>query len=515
MPEHNPENSVDPLSGHYVDFPGSQLIKPMPNTEGILKTFDGYVRVLHNGIRTLKEIDLFSKKDSTEVSPIRKTTGYRNRGRRLSSRNKISRRNILGMMGVAGLTIASHSFQKAVVDNAIDTVIDRVMDIGTHKETDPEVNIKKPIIEEKAVAKAEEKKRPEIIPYSGISFGRPEMDKAASSVGITLETYFAPSIPEKVLSNLNALGEWSNDPNFKPELLPIFAPSVLHHRNLIYQLSDEFKINPNLIAAFMSIESGGNHQAVSIVGAQGLFQVMPFHFDEDFAKQKITDPAAKIRYMQNPVNNGRKGMAFFINQCLPGARRISGLDQITKNNPYDVRIIARAMMMYNAGVTGGGMNWNDLTIETQIYSEFGVLFALDAQIAQELRLSGKSNAEIVQIMSSKESDARNYAMMVHLSEFRRKFGRYYNYDDRTQLKTQLSKIVPTLSLEENYKILGPKWKDLADSYFAYITKPSFEWKTGPGGRQTINSGLAYLYSQPEVIEKNLTTNWLNPQTARP
>lgn len=354
-----------------------------------------------------------------------------------------------------------------------------------------------------------------VVPYSGVSFGNPEMDKAASSVGITLETYFQPAIPEKTLVNLNALGEWSDDPNFKPELLPIFAPSVLHHRNLIYQLSDEFKINPNLIAAFMSIESGGNHQAVSVVGAQGLFQVMPFHFDEDFAKQKITDPAAKIRYMQNPVNNGRKGMAFFVNQCLPGARKLPGLEQIAKENPYDARIIARAMMMYNAGVTGGGLPWDDLTIETQTYADFGLMFALDAQIAQELRLSGKSNAEIVQIMSSKESDARNFALMVYLSDFRRKHGRFYNYDDKTQLKSQLSKIIPTLSPEENSKILGLKSKDLVDNYYAYYKNPSYEWKTGPGGRQTINSGLAYLYSQPEVIGKNVTNNWSNPQTNRP
>jgi hypothetical protein len=240
---------------------------------------------------------------------------------------------------------------------------------------------------------------------------------------------------------------------------------------------------------------------------------MPDHFKEDFARLKITDPAAQEKYMQDPVNNGRKGMAFFVNSCLTQAQKL--LPDIAKNNPYDVRIISRAMMMYNAGPTGGSYNWNNLTYETQIYSEFGILMAMDAQIAQQLRADGKSNAEIVRIMSSKENDARSYALNVYLSIFKSTHGRPFEYDDRSQAKEIISKIVPSKSAEENYKILGIKWKDIIDAYFRYKAKPSFELLATPGQRQAISTALEYLLTRDGVIVVNMPNNWINPKTARP
>jgi len=59
----------------------------------------------------------------------------------------------------------------------------------------------------------------------------------------------------------------------------------------------EFGLDPNLAATIMQIESCGNPTAVSPAGAQGLFQVMPFHF-------------AVGEAMQNPDTNARRGLAY-------------------------------------------------------------------------------------------------------------------------------------------------------------------------------------------------------------
>jgi soluble lytic murein transglycosylase-like protein len=80
-------------------------------------------------------------------------------------------------------------------------------------------------------------------------------------------------------------------------LAPIFTPEVQHWSDKILAWSYFFKIDPNLAATVMQIESCGAPSVVSGSGAQGLFQVMPFHFDagED---------------MQDPDTNAARGLAY-------------------------------------------------------------------------------------------------------------------------------------------------------------------------------------------------------------
>ena len=61
-------------------------------------------------------------------------------------------------------------------------------------------------------------------------------------------------------------------------LSPVFTPEVQHWADKIVSWSAVFKLDPNLAATVMQIESCGAPSAVSGSGAQGLFQVMPFHF---------------------------------------------------------------------------------------------------------------------------------------------------------------------------------------------------------------------------------------------
>lgn len=80
-------------------------------------------------------------------------------------------------------------------------------------------------------------------------------------------------------------------------LSPIFTPEVQHWAPQIAAWAAAYQLDPNLIATVMQIESCGAPGVVSRSGAQGLFQVMPFHFTagED---------------MQNPDTNAARGMSY-------------------------------------------------------------------------------------------------------------------------------------------------------------------------------------------------------------
>ena len=85
--------------------------------------------------------------------------------------------------------------------------------------------------------------------------------------------------------------------NIPSELPTGFSPSVLYWENDIRKWADHYDLDPLLVATVMQIESCGNPAVASPVGAQGLFQVMPFHFvdDED---------------MLDPQTNASRGLAY-------------------------------------------------------------------------------------------------------------------------------------------------------------------------------------------------------------
>ena len=66
-----------------------------------------------------------------------------------------------------------------------------------------------------------------------------------------------------------------------------FTPEVQRWSGKIGSWSDEYGLEPNLMATVMQIESCGHPTVSSPSGAQGLFQVMPFHFASD---ESMTDP---------------------------------------------------------------------------------------------------------------------------------------------------------------------------------------------------------------------------------
>lgn len=61
-------------------------------------------------------------------------------------------------------------------------------------------------------------------------------------------------------------------------LSSVFTPEVRYWEPLINAWAILYGIDPNLIATVIQIESCGDPSVSSSAGAQGLFQVMPFHF---------------------------------------------------------------------------------------------------------------------------------------------------------------------------------------------------------------------------------------------
>jgi soluble lytic murein transglycosylase-like protein len=78
---------------------------------------------------------------------------------------------------------------------------------------------------------------------------------------------------------------------------PVFTPQVLLWSTEISHWAVEFDLDPNLIAVVMQIESCGHPRIHSPAGAQGLFQVMPFHFTQG------EDPL-------DPQTNARRGLLY-------------------------------------------------------------------------------------------------------------------------------------------------------------------------------------------------------------
>ena len=131
-------------------------------------------------------------------------------------------------------------------------------------------------------------------------------------------------------------------------LSPVFTPQVQFWAPLIAEWALSWEIDPNLIATVIQIESCGDPFAGSGAGAQGLFQVMPFHFDpgED---------------MLNIQNNARRGLAY-----LSG-----GLD-------YSEGHAGLALAGYNGGhsvISKGYASWY---AETRRYYYWGAGIYADA-----------------------------------------------------------------------------------------------------------------------------------------
>ncbi|HML20146.1 MAG TPA: lytic transglycosylase domain-containing protein [Aggregatilinea sp.] len=95
-------------------------------------------------------------------------------------------------------------------------------------------------------------------------------------------------------------------------LSPAFTPQVQYWAPLINAWAILYQMDPNLIATVIQIESCGDPSVGSNAGAQGLFQVMPFHFapGEDMLDVQ-TNAARGLSYLAEGLAkaNGHVGLA--------------------------------------------------------------------------------------------------------------------------------------------------------------------------------------------------------------
>jgi soluble lytic murein transglycosylase-like protein len=104
-------------------------------------------------------------------------------------------------------------------------------------------------------------------------------------------------------------------------IAPLFTNSVLHWEDSIRRWAHEYNLDPNLMATLMQIESCGHPTVSSHAGAQGLFQVMPYHFEQS---ENQLDPDTNARRSAGVISdclrraNGDAGLAMACYNGGPG-----------------------------------------------------------------------------------------------------------------------------------------------------------------------------------------------------
>jgi soluble lytic murein transglycosylase-like protein len=128
----------------------------------------------------------------------------------------------------------------------------------------------------------------------------------------------------------------------------LFTAEIQHWAPQIVAWSAAAGVDPNMAATVMQIESCGDPNAVSIAGAQGLFQVMPFHFEPGES-------------MQDPDTNARRGLSYLA----------LGMQQHNGDTGL-------SFAGYNGGHGTAAKGWSAWAAETQRYYNWSTGIYADA-----------------------------------------------------------------------------------------------------------------------------------------
>jgi soluble lytic murein transglycosylase-like protein len=131
-------------------------------------------------------------------------------------------------------------------------------------------------------------------------------------------------------------------------LARLFTPQVLHWEPDIVAWSDQYDLDPNLVATVMQIESCGDPLAISPAGAIGLFQVMPYHF------------------------------ALGEDRFDPDTNAARGLDYLKHALAHFASEAGMALAGYNGGIAGASRQQAEWAQETVDYKYWGENIYADA-----------------------------------------------------------------------------------------------------------------------------------------
>lgn len=128
----------------------------------------------------------------------------------------------------------------------------------------------------------------------------------------------------------------------------LFTPEIQAWESQILIWSEKYQLDPNLVATVMQIESCGYQLAQSGAGAMGLFQVMPYHFQEG------EDP-------YHPGTNAKRGLKYLrMSQEAASGSRVT-------------------LAGYNGGITGASFPEDQWPEETRRYVYWGHRIYRDAR----------------------------------------------------------------------------------------------------------------------------------------
>lgn len=132
------------------------------------------------------------------------------------------------------------------------------------------------------------------------------------------------------------------------DIAPLFTAEVQRWAPEIESWAAETGLDPNLVATVMQIESCGDPQALSLAGAMGLFQVMPYHFIEG----------------ENPYE--------------PAVNALRGLGYLSRSLAAFEGDPAMALAGYNGGINGASRPQSEWAAETRGYLYWGSGIYADA-----------------------------------------------------------------------------------------------------------------------------------------
>ncbi|QPC82801.1 transglycosylase SLT domain-containing protein [Phototrophicus methaneseepsis] len=178
---------------------------------------------------------------------------------------------------------------------------------------------------------------------------------------VILALLLLPTIVPAVLQSLNG---WMGQLKPQGDIAGFFAPSVRYWEDDLVTWGKTYNLDPNLLATVMQIESCGHPTIASHAGAQGLFQVMPFHFS---ATEDMLDPDTNAMRSAN-----------FLNECHNWAGDNVGM----------------IMACYNGGPSVTRKDFGNWPAETQRYYLWGAGIYNDAyhQLADSPTLDQWMNA---------------------------------------------------------------------------------------------------------------------------
>jgi soluble lytic murein transglycosylase-like protein len=115
-----------------------------------------------------------------------------------------------------------------------------------------------------------------------------------TTTGISVKTSEAPDV------------QWGA-PEIRPEKIPAFQAMLRNWGQLVDDAGVEFRVPSKEIFAIMWSESGGDPNAKSPAGAEGLMQVMPFHFPAGTSEAQMREPRNNIRTGARVLASRRAG----------------------------------------------------------------------------------------------------------------------------------------------------------------------------------------------------------------